>query len=263
MNILIIGNGFDLAHGLPTRYIDFLKFCSKIMDIYDESKSKELYRKDWLNDWETNAEIKDMLRNICKTKMKIKIGKTKYIYEIKFPQKYIWMEEIYKLIINNIWIEYFKENKNYQKDNWIDFESEIHKVIQSLDYDMVYGKERYKLEDNVKNLSNEFLSKKFVTKIQSDQHKEKNNTLDNELVTFVHIRNRLQSDLDRLTRALEVYLAEVVKKVDVKECVPEILGITIDHVLSFNYTNTYEKLYDKEKSIIYDYLLIYLLKVSG
>ena len=26
MNILVIGNGFDLAHGLPTRYLDFLNF---------------------------------------------------------------------------------------------------------------------------------------------------------------------------------------------------------------------------------------------
>ncbi len=25
MHILIIGNGFDLAHGLPTRYSDFMK----------------------------------------------------------------------------------------------------------------------------------------------------------------------------------------------------------------------------------------------
>ena len=25
MNILIIGNGFDLAHGLPTGYLDFMK----------------------------------------------------------------------------------------------------------------------------------------------------------------------------------------------------------------------------------------------
>ena len=29
MNILIIGNGFDLAHGLPTTYKDFLKFTDK------------------------------------------------------------------------------------------------------------------------------------------------------------------------------------------------------------------------------------------
>lgn len=28
MDILIIGNGFDLAHGLPTKYTDFLQICS-------------------------------------------------------------------------------------------------------------------------------------------------------------------------------------------------------------------------------------------
>ena len=28
MKILIIGNGFDLAHGLPTKYTDFLQICS-------------------------------------------------------------------------------------------------------------------------------------------------------------------------------------------------------------------------------------------
>ena len=27
MNILIIGNGFDLAHGLKTSYRDFLNYC--------------------------------------------------------------------------------------------------------------------------------------------------------------------------------------------------------------------------------------------
>lgn len=25
MNILVLGNGFDLAHGLPTKYADFLE----------------------------------------------------------------------------------------------------------------------------------------------------------------------------------------------------------------------------------------------
>ena len=26
INILVIGNGFDLEHGFPTKYIDFLEF---------------------------------------------------------------------------------------------------------------------------------------------------------------------------------------------------------------------------------------------
>lgn len=34
MNILIIGNGFDLAHGLPTRYSDFLNSIKERSDFY-------------------------------------------------------------------------------------------------------------------------------------------------------------------------------------------------------------------------------------
>lgn len=30
MEILLIGNGFDLAHELPTQYVDFLDFCEKL-----------------------------------------------------------------------------------------------------------------------------------------------------------------------------------------------------------------------------------------
>lgn len=41
MNILVIGNGFDLAHGLPTTYQDFLKFTDSYMS-YSEYISGEL-----------------------------------------------------------------------------------------------------------------------------------------------------------------------------------------------------------------------------
>ncbi|MDE5737347.1 MAG: bacteriophage abortive infection AbiH family protein, partial [Oscillospiraceae bacterium] len=27
--ILVLGNGFDLAHGLPTQYKHFIEFCEK------------------------------------------------------------------------------------------------------------------------------------------------------------------------------------------------------------------------------------------
>ena len=39
MNILVIGNGFDLAHGLPTAYTDFLGFCRMIREVYKVDKS--------------------------------------------------------------------------------------------------------------------------------------------------------------------------------------------------------------------------------
>ena len=36
MNILVIGNGFDLAHHMPTQYSDFLDF---VKAFNDQSKS--------------------------------------------------------------------------------------------------------------------------------------------------------------------------------------------------------------------------------
>lgn len=38
MNILVIGNGFDLAHGLPTKYTDFLYFCNVVKEIIKGNK---------------------------------------------------------------------------------------------------------------------------------------------------------------------------------------------------------------------------------
>lgn len=35
MNILVIGNGFDLAHGLPTTYTNFLEFIEAFTGIID------------------------------------------------------------------------------------------------------------------------------------------------------------------------------------------------------------------------------------
>lgn len=35
MNILILGNGFDLAHGLPTKYGDFIVAVMEKTDFYN------------------------------------------------------------------------------------------------------------------------------------------------------------------------------------------------------------------------------------
>lgn len=44
MEILLIGNGFDLAHGLPTKYRDFLDFCQGIEILFSEDFAS---RKDY------------------------------------------------------------------------------------------------------------------------------------------------------------------------------------------------------------------------
>ena len=41
MNILVIGNGFDLAHGLPTRYMDFLEFIEEYFIYKEKGESQK------------------------------------------------------------------------------------------------------------------------------------------------------------------------------------------------------------------------------
>lgn len=118
MNILVIGNGFDLAHGLPTKYTDFLKFVEVINQVIEIKNNDDISNLDWRG---INQQIKELI--------KINMGNVRNNI---FSQGQVWRE----LLEDNFWIEYFLQCLMYQKENWIDFESEISKIIQSLDNDM-------------------------------------------------------------------------------------------------------------------------------
>ena len=62
MNILLIGNGFDLAHGLPTKYMDFLDFTKDYMECYE----KEIKNSDPI--WEADSEAKKYIRKLFDAK---------------------------------------------------------------------------------------------------------------------------------------------------------------------------------------------------
>lgn len=63
--ILVIGNGFDLAHGFPTRYCDFLDFCLKVKLLFSNNSSKHdgKWANELINKWEFNDTIKQLLYN--------------------------------------------------------------------------------------------------------------------------------------------------------------------------------------------------------
>ena len=44
-----------------------------------------------------------------------------------------YLDELYTCVKENIWIEYFMRCNMNGKENWIDFESEISEIVQSLD----------------------------------------------------------------------------------------------------------------------------------
>ena len=211
-NILVIGNGFDLAHKLPTTYGDFLGFVQNFQE----------YQRD-------NMPQDD----------------TFYSYFKKLHEEETDIfNEIDKLVSNNFWLKHFikvfKKRCREGKTGWIDFESEISIIIQSFD------SERLRLKNKVST------PKPNTNIMQSlnDIIYERNFSPDN----YKKRKCQLYEDLNRLTRCLEIYLSDYIK-IDMCKPLKVIQNLIIDGGISFNYTNTFEKIYCKIfPHVKYDYI---------
>lgn len=245
MNILLIGNGFDLVHTLPTTYLDFFDFAQKVFALYRGVSYKwEEYERNLLNKWNYSKEMTDYIKNIFFEKDKNKVANS-----------------LVNLLSNNIWYEYFiKINKNNKEVNktWIDFESEISQVLKLLSID---GKEYTLYKPNevfLKQVSNDKTDEvpSTINYINDVLLRKYENNIKKNYTCLDYVID-LESDLKRLTKALEIYLHEVVEYVyiknkalyngSIKNISSDIMNLDIDKLLSFNYTHTFEKLYQHKK----------------
>ncbi len=145
MNILIVGNGFDLSHYLPTKYDHF-------MDVMKAIESKETGEKvvdlsihtvsEWMRILEQIFEKRkgveqpnyDMDFNELFSCIRDKwfIEKTKELYlteQIKISCQDV-LKLQYRLELND-WYQYFKNHVEEIK-TWIDFEQKIEEVLTTL-----------------------------------------------------------------------------------------------------------------------------------
>lgn len=227
--ILILGNGFDLAHGLPTKYSHFLEFCRRVDEIwiyifsnYDEFKEK------WINNWETTTTIKDAFLKECDK-----------IRNINPTGKIPVIRDISNLISDNIWYRYFikiYEDSCMKGENWIDFESEIRLIIKIVD-------------ENSLSLTDFFddVIKKIIDFPEGQKLKIFKNILNyiEPETTVRDFREKAFEDLERLTRALELYLGSFVEGIPIESKIPELENLKPDYVINFNYTDTYDRKYNK------------------
>lgn len=240
MKILLIGNGFDLAHGLPTKYGDFLAFCVEVRTLYVYSwkKTENQYQQDHLESVKLNEDIKKEFSEAFSQRTR-QSGQFKTV--IPDPR----FTELYGLVEKNAWIDYFLERQNGSVGkNWIDFEAEISEVIQILD------EANRRLQAGETNEPRE--TGRFAKLLHGCKIKEAE--LFNDKIAMRKFTAHLQSDLDRLTRALEIYIAGFVEKLQPNRKDPDIEKLDPDHILSFNYSNTYQRLYGGDKAIQYDYI---------
>lgn len=225
MKILIIGNGFDLAHGLPTTYDDFLNFIEKLKDCYGS----------WnYNTYSEDINVSSEVFNYLKENFSLDNRKRKAEFK-----------EVLELCRENVWIKYFLKKREALGKGWIDFENEICNVIKALDYKKkcIIKQEFYKEYSLEENKYYDDLLSKFSN---STSIYMSSISIVKEFDT--KIKNKLEEDLKKLIRCLEIYLSDCVGNIFVDKRIPEIEDIEFDKVISFNYTNTYERLYNVSRT---------------
>lgn len=175
MNILVIGNGFDLAHGLPTKYTDFLEWIIAEYKYWETSKR----RGDELPNKVKKLPIRLYLSPDKQSKIKIDTAIEKQI-------------ELWECIDNNLWFGYFLQCDMHGDENWIDFESEIKNVVK-------------KLDENLQEIGGNLYS--TVGKLPIPFF----NKLSLDNLTYRKLVSILEYDLNRLIRCLEIYLDDYLK----------------------------------------------------
>ena len=248
MKILLIGNGFDLEHDLPTSYRDFLAFCLRARRIFTlEDENLATYREKNIDGWEIDTSIKKALLAAFQSRnvrgIQQEAGSVTVNSATTQDER---LNEIYEHIRDNAWIDYFL-NCSSLGENWIDFESEISRVIQSLDAGRVqlsHGTSIDVMEKSEKNL---------LLAILKSAKGNWQGAFDS-VRRIDRFSERLLKDLERLIRALEIYIAGFVREIEITQKSPDIKKLCPDCILSFNYSNTYQRVYDPEKKLSYNYI---------
>lgn len=252
MNIFIIGNGFDLAHGLPTKYKDFLSY----VQVINQSSTSQSALCSLIGNSAFKSLSESVQTFIKKKYMNIEKLKESSLSNIFVYTKDKYTQEILDKSRANFWFDYFNSLDTLIKENWIDFEKEIADVIKIIDS---YYK-KCLVEGIPKNeLYNlPLLLRKLF--IKNQQGEPLNRMIDEKHYTqifqfdFKLIIKQLNNDLQNLIRCLEIYLEDCVKNIKITALSSNIYYHDFNRVLSFNYTNTFQRIYENKYNVEYDYI---------
>lgn len=222
VNILVLGNGFDLAHELNTTYKNFLE-AVKITDILvNMDKSRRVIR--WKETDKTHIP-----KLLCERLDKVVESINNK--DDKFTQFYSFRE-------SNFWFKFFDKKA---ESTWIDFEKGIKEVCGKLE-DKIYNGGDVKSLDSEINIDIDFTDYKDYF---SDRF---------EIKTYSKLLEKLEDDLNQLINSLDYYISTFCDEQDVNIISPDIIPLGIDKVISFNYSMTYQNLYSVSPNIDCDYI---------
>lgn len=207
MKILVLGNGFDLDHNLPTGYKDFLYFCLYIIN-------------------SSNAQ-NDFYDKLTSTQKK---------YVRLLNRKKNIKKHLSDLLENNHLFTYFRGRLAEQGEAWIDLERELRSIVhelESLEEDFLRSKLSLYTTDGEQRI-HEIIQKLGLDAIISGKINELSLNL---------IHSKLQKSLRDFCKALEIYIVTFINNTPVNGISPDIIDFDATDVITFNYSNTYQRVY--------------------
>ena len=250
MNVLFLGNGFDLFHKLPTKYINFLN----TVDMLSTQNVDNI------------STVGNVFSNTSLSGKDKEIRESYEAYGALYDETRIENEHLMQLKSlskNNLWFKYFSISLKNDV-TWIDFEKEIFTVIQSFqDFFKICIRTNVslgKLNDSQRYIIkafNFFLNPSTGNEIPTGAQPIKDEYLietpigsKNMIIDRSKIVNELSKQLNELAEGLKIYLKFFVEKM--VEKIPNMQVLQwkqafqyTDYAITFNYTNTYEFLYKK------------------
>ncbi len=252
--ILVVGNGFDLAHNLPTRYSDFLYFMTLCV--------KELCPnwRSWgaWNDVNYFELEQSALDHILTNPAHNKEVKSIFDENIEHIKQFLDTSEL-NHFVNNDWLMYFicvyafRQELEYEF-RWIDIESELAIMLRNF--------------NDLKNIHHKSIFN-FLVPYRSGSDKSPKNFYFNTLRKHIQKLNNIPNDkfksemfqclfeqLEKFNSLLNFYLSVVDKfyhetenrvfkfSGDIGD------GFYVSHIISFNYTDI-SKIYNPKAEIYY------------
>lgn len=258
MKVLVLGNGFDLYHKLPTRYLDFMHVVKRLKELGEDYTRCHYIR--FMFGEESPLYKEDEFIQHCYELHSDAIKGTK-----------IHMEELDHMVAlanKNMWIAYFE--KICEADiGWIDFEKEIVDVIKSFKriFNYVRGVEEFngeiswsygnelRLEDIERfNKFGGFYAKDIPvdsTYIVFDEEYLTPQITGTEVrrLDEEKIIGKMYQELQEFIKILNIYIKEFVDQIAVNKVSDNEIFEQADYVVNFNYTNVYEKLYQRGRDV--------------
>lgn len=241
--LVIIGNGFDLAHGLPTGYGDFIDdYWANIKDSnYNELVSFNL---DNFVTFNGHNNFKDLVNFILTLNTRFKKDGAE-VYEMSQYPIPGADNRIQIINYNNF---FFKIINNNALQNWVDIENLYYEILKSKSKDQI-GKHMYygnvdELNEEfnvVKNLLEKYLYDKVEKEFELFKIKKDDN---NDWTKFYHSLKPISITNNEHNLRLEFNDKNDVNDIDIffiKEQQNHHLNKTQIRLLNFNYTSTLNK----------------------